>query len=149
MSARRPGITRREDPMRFLRPLVVVIATSLAIATVAVPASAQTGPGANLGAQDTSVLSGPPQNLDAVPATQSISGVRQWQLTLQNFGSSQVTGATIAVHSSGPPLNDGTQFGFSANVFGPFSATPAPPTPVACTVQSATDASCGSATTPL
>src|SRR5207245_8773242 len=142
-------MTRREDPMRFLRPLVVVIATSLGLATVGVPASAQTGPGANLEAQDMNILSGPPQNTDAVPASQSITGMRQWQITLQNFGSSQVTGATIAVQSSGPALNDATQFGFSANVFGPFSATPTPPTPVTCSPPTATNETCGPASTPV
>jgi hypothetical protein len=107
------------------------------------------GPGANLQAQDTNILSGPPQNLDAVPATQSITGVRQWQFMLQNFGNSQVTGATIAIHSNGPALNNAAQFSFSANVFGPFSGPPTPPSPVTCQAPTATDETCGPASTPL
>jgi hypothetical protein len=106
------------------------------------------GPGANLQAQDTNILSGPPQNLDAVTATQSITGMRQWQFMLQNFGNSQVTGATIAIHSNGPALNNAAQFSFSANVFGPFSGPP-PPSPVTCQAPTAIDETCGPAGTPL
>jgi hypothetical protein len=55
----------------------------------------------------------------------SAQGYDNWFFDLRNAGSNPVSGATIAVASNGPNLQDSSQFGFSTS-----SGTPcAPPTP--------------------
>jgi len=131
--------------MRFLRPLVVVLSTSLGIASVATPIVAQAVV-SNVQAQDTAIQSGSvPITTDAVASATSISGLKQWQFSLGNSGTTQVSGATIAVHSTGPALNNLAQFSFLASVSGPPSGQPTPPTPVTCATATAADESCGPA----
>src|SRR5207245_180826 len=82
-----------------------------------------TGPGGpNLQAQDTAIQAGSvPISTDTVTSSTSLTGLRQWQFGLSNSGTSQASGATIAVHtaSTGPALNNAAQFGFSAELNAP------------------------------
>ena len=133
--------------MKFLRPLVVVLSTSLGIASFATPAVA--APGSNLFAQDTAIQAGSvPITTDAIASATSISGLKQWQFSLGNSGTSPASGATIAVHTlnTGPALNNAAQFGFSAQLNPPFLGQQTTPTSVTCTPPTATDESCGPAT---
>src|SRR2546428_4627309 len=149
MLARELGSHRRKVQMKFLRPLAGVLATALGIASVVTPAVALTGPGGpNLQGQDAAIQAGSvPITTDTVTSSTSLTGLRQWQFGLSDSGTSQASGATIAVHtaSTGPALNNAAQFGFSAQLNAPFSGTPTPPTPVTCTQPTTTDESCGPA----
>src|SRR3989442_6771100 len=68
---------------------------------------------------------------------------------LQNFGNRQVEGGPVGIHRNGPALNNAAEFSFSANVFGPFSGAPTPPSAVTCQAPTATDETCGPASTSL
>jgi len=64
-----------------------------------------------------------PGGVDSYSATDtSAQGYDNWFFDLANFGSNPVTGATIAVASNGPNLQDTSQFGFSTS-----SGTPCTP----------------------
>src|ERR1700737_2875693 len=132
--------------MRSLRVLMVPVLVAgfgLASASLAGSVSAQPGAGGNLNAFETRVQTAAVgADVDTVSSTQSLSGLRSWQLGLGNFGSTPVAGAQITVHSASRTLNDAAQFRWTWQIFagqGPPQGSPQP-----CTT-SASDVSCPAA----